>query len=152
VIGVDFLNYGLKNLDLIDLISERHGQLREIAERAWNESNDLHISNSEWYIMSRIYKKKPTLSYVSKHVDISRQATHKFVKSLEQKGLIEISNSTQNKKVKCLELTTFGEECYEKNNSLKEALERKIAAAIGTDNFNILKDILKSDWGLNDSQ
>ncbi len=82
-IGVKPLNSELQNLHLIDLISERHVLLRRICEKSWNDSSDIHISNSEWYIMARIYNKKPTLSYVTKHVDISRQATHKFVKNLE---------------------------------------------------------------------
>lgn len=98
--------------------------------------------------MSRVYKKNPTISYVTKHVDISRQAVHKFVKSLESKGLIEITNSKNNNKDKCLHLTLLGEECYEKNLCLKAELEDKIAATIGDENFKILKDILKSDWGL----
>jgi len=98
--------------------------------------------------MARIYKKKPTLSYVTKHVDISRQATHKFVKNLESKGLIEITNSTNNNKDKCLQLTPLGEECYEINLSQKAALEQKVVEEIGADKIKILKDILKLDWGV----
>jgi hypothetical protein len=82
-IGVKHLNPELQNLDLIDLISERHLLLRSIIENLWNNSSDIYISNSEWFIMTRTYKKQPTISYVSKHVDISRQGTHKLIKSLE---------------------------------------------------------------------
>jgi len=142
------LDSELQNLDLIDLIIERHVLLRRICENSWNDSSDMHISNSEWYIMARIYKKKPTLSYVTKHVDVSRQATHKFVKNLESKGLIEITNSTNNNRDKCLQLTPLGEECYERNLSLKASLEQKIAEEIGADKLTILKDILKLDWGV----
>lgn len=142
------MNSEFQNLDLIDLISERHLLLRSISEKLWNDSSDIYISNSEWFIMARIYKKHPTISYVSKHVDISRQAVHKFVKSLESKGLIEITNSKNNNKDKCIQLTSLGKECYEKNLSLKATLEDKIAGKIGAEHFKILKDILKSDWGL----
>ena len=78
------MDYELQSLDLIDLISERHIQLRSITEKLWNDNSDIPISNSEWFILARIYKKQPTISYVSKHVDISRQATHKFIKNLER--------------------------------------------------------------------
>lgn len=138
----------LQGLNLIDLISERHVLLRRICQDSLNNNNDIYISNSEWYIMARIYEKKPTLSYVTKHVDISRQATHKFVKNLESKGLIEITNSTNNNKDKCLQLTPLGEECYEINLSQKAALEQKVAEEIGADKIKILKDILKLDWGV----
>ncbi|WP_043929845.1 MarR family winged helix-turn-helix transcriptional regulator [Bacillus sp. EB01] len=138
----------LQNLDLIDLLSERHGLVREIAEKSWNDNSEIYISNSEWYIMSRIYKKHPTISYVSKNVSISRQATHKFIKSLEAKGLVEIHNVENNKKEKSIKLTALGEECYEKNEALKATLEKKIALRIGEDRLELLKEILKADWGI----
>ena len=146
--GVKWLDTELQNLDLIDVLSERHIQLRSITEKLWNDTSDIYISNSEWFIMARIYKKQPTISYVSKHVDISRQATHKFIKRLESKGLVKISNLENNKKDKCIQLTKLGEECYEKNESLKAGLEKKIANKIGLEKLGVLKEILKSDWGL----
>lgn len=137
------MNSKLQYLDLIDLLSERHLLLRSISEKSWNDSSDIYVSNSEWFIMARVYKKQPTISYVTKPVDISRQAVHKFIKSLEAKGLVEIKNAEHNKKDKCIKLTALGNECFEKNEALKAKLEKKIA-----DQIAILKDILKSDWGL----
>jgi DNA-binding MarR family transcriptional regulator len=142
------MDFELQNLNLIDLISERHVLLRRILEKSWNDSSHISISNSEWFIMARIYKKQPTISYVTKHVDISRQATHKLIKNLESKGLVEIKNSETNNKNKCIKLTQLGVECYEKSLSQKANLEQKIAEKIGIEQLNILKDILKSDWEL----
>ncbi|PFO06699.1 MarR family transcriptional regulator [Bacillus sp. AFS076308] len=142
------MNAELQHLDLIDSISERHVQLRRITEKLWNDNSEVSISNSEWFIMARIYKKQPTISAVSKNVDISRQATHKFIRSLESKGLVEIKNVENNKKEKCIELTAFGEDCYVKNETLKAELERKIADQIGAEQVTLLKEILKLDWGL----
>ncbi len=140
----------LHNLDLFDLISERHIRLRKISEKAWNDSSEINISNSEWSIISKIYKNHPTISYIAKHGDISRQAVHKFIKGLEAKGLVEVTKSINNKKEKCLQLTALGEECYEKNMSLKAAIEEKIADKIGKPQLEMLKKILKSDWGLSE--
>jgi DNA-binding MarR family transcriptional regulator len=146
---VKWLDTKMQNLDLIDLISERHVQLRTITEKLWNNNSKIYISNSEWFIIARIYEKKqPTISYVSKRVDISRQATHKFIKQLEEKGLVEIKNVENNKKEKCIQLTSLGEECYEKNESLKATLEEKIAAKIGAEQLSFLKEILKANWGI----
>ncbi|MEH7222247.1 MarR family winged helix-turn-helix transcriptional regulator [Bacillus sp. JJ1566] len=138
----------LQHLDLIDLISERHGQLRGIAEKSWNETSDIAISNSEWYIMSRIYKKKPTIAYVSKNVDITRQATHKFIKNLKAKGLVNVMDVENNKKVKWIELTPLGEECYEKNEALKAKIEKQLTEKMGEKQVELLKNILKMDWGI----
>ena len=137
-----------KNMDIIDMVSERHLQLRKLTEKRWNDSSDIYLSNSEWFIMARIYKKQPTIAYVSKNVDISRQATHKFIKNLEAKGIVEISSVEYNKKDKCIRLTKLGEECYERSQSLKVNLEKEIADKIGSEQFTLLKDLLKLDWGL----
>lgn len=142
------VDFGLQSLDVIDLISERHLQLRSIIERLWNDNSDIYISNSEWFIIARIYKKQPTISYVTKHVDISRQATHKLLKNLEAKDLLTISSLENNKKDKCVQLTALGEQCYEKNTALKANLEKKIIDKIGEEKFEILKEILQLDWDL----
>ncbi len=142
------MDYELKNLDLIDLISERHIELRGLAEKMWNDTSDISISNSEWFIIARVYKKKPTIAYVTKQVNISRQATHKFIKNLEAKGLLQISSMENNKKEKCVQLTELGEICYEQNQELKSKLENKIIDKIGLEKFTALKEILKLDWDL----
>jgi DNA-binding MarR family transcriptional regulator len=150
MIGVNQLisNSELQNLDLIDLLSERHSLVRKISEQAWNAQSEIYISNSEWYILSRIYKKQPTISYVTKNVEISRQAIHKFIIKLSEKGLVEIKNVENNKKEKCVQLTALGEECYEKNEALKAQLENKIAKKIGMEQVTILKGLLKLDWDI----
>lgn len=143
------MNSNLQDLDLIDLISERHIHLRKLIEKWWNDSSNTHLSNSEWFILSRIYqKKKTTISYVTKHVDISRQATHKFIRNLEQKGLVEIYSLENNKKEKGLKLTEFGKNCFEKNVTVKEKLEKQIEEKIGSNQVQQLKKILQMDWGL----
>ncbi|WP_231507641.1 MarR family winged helix-turn-helix transcriptional regulator [Bacillus sp. UNC41MFS5] len=148
MIGVNRLisNSELQHLDLIDLLSERHSLVRKISEKAWNDQSEIYISNSEWYIMARIYKKQPSISYVTKNVEISRQAIHKFIQKLSEKGLVEIQNVENNKKEKCIQLTALGEECYEKNAALKARLENKIAEKIGSEQVTMLKELLKLDW------
>lgn len=141
----------VKTLDLIDLISERHVLLRTLNDRLWHKSHDLHISNSEWFIMARIYKRQTTISHVAKQVDISRQATHKFIKNLEAKGLVEVSRAQHNNKDKCIRLTKFGEECFEHNEAIKAKLEAKITASIGEEQADQLKRLLTMDWGLGTS-
>lgn len=135
--------------DVIDLLSERHQLLRELLEEHWNNEHDISISNTEWYILSKVYQNNhPPLSIVTKHINISRQAIHKQVKNLEAKGLVLIENVKYNKKEKCLVLTEEGKTLYEKYEVLKASLEEKIASEIGEENMKMLKEILQLDWGI----
>ena len=143
------MSFNLHQLDLLDLISERYLKLRKISEAQWNSHHELPISKSEWFILLRIYQEKETtVSFISKSVDITRQATHKFIKQLQEKGLVEVGEQENNRKEKRIQLTTFGKECYEKNAQLQENLEKEIAEHIGQERLEQLKDILKMNWGI----
>ena len=146
--GVKSMEERLQGLDLVDLLSERHILLRKIIEDTWNSNHDIYISNSEWFIMAKTYKKQPTIASISKNVNITRQATHKFVKSLEQKGLVEVGPVENNKKEKCLRLTELGERYHEENEKIRTELVRQIANTIGTEKVKALETILKLDWGV----
>lgn len=143
---VNLMKVELQNLEVIGLLSERHAVLHRLVEEKWNEKNTLYISNSEWYILKRIYKKQPTISEVTKSVDISRQATHKFIKRLQEKGLVEVRNVENSKKHKAIRMTEFGEECYEKNELIKAEIEEQLIDTIGEEQVTTLKNILKLDW------
>ena len=147
--GVFKVNFDLQKLDLMDLISERHLELRKLSENLWNDTSDIYISNSVWFILTRISQQdQTTISLVTKSVDISRQATHKLIKKLAEKGLVEIGSLKNNKKEKAIKLTKLGKECFEKHSALKRKLENKIAEKIGMDQLENLKEILRKDWGL----
>lgn len=118
-LGVTMMSLEYGSLDLFDLISERHNMVRKVLGERWSEMSDVSISNSEWYIMAKIYKNQPTISSITKSVQITRQATHKFIKKLEEKGLVNVLNAN-NKRDKCIELTELGERCVEKYNSIKK--------------------------------
>lgn len=143
------LDSEFQNLDIIDLISERHVQLRKVMEKRWNDQSDIYISNSEWYIIARIHQQgQTTMANLSKHVDISRQAIHKFIKRLEENGLVEINDLRNDKKKKGVQLTPLGKECFEKNEALKSEIKIKMADKIGKERIKLLNDILRSDWGI----
>ena len=140
------MSFDLQQLDMIDLLSERHMLLRRVMEQDWNAISEVPIANSEWYMMSRIYKQETTISHITKNVNISRQATHKVIKKLVDKQLVEVRDHEQNKKLKSIQLTAYGEKCFEQYAELMQNLERKIADTIGKDRLFLLKDLLKLDW------
>ncbi|MCT4784031.1 MULTISPECIES: MarR family winged helix-turn-helix transcriptional regulator [Exiguobacterium] len=133
---------------LLDLLAARHDQIRRISEQAWNDQHDIYISNSEWYVLARIYQKKPTIAEVTRGVHISRQAVHKLIKNLDTKGLVLVTDHPTSRKDKCIELSELGITCYEQNEALKAGLERDIANALGDDAFQQLQTLLQADWKL----
>ncbi|WDH75988.1 MarR family transcriptional regulator [Exiguobacterium marinum] len=133
---------------LLDLLSERNDQVRRLSEQSWNEQSDIHISNSEWYILATLHQSKTTIAEVTRSVHVSRQAIHKLIKNLESKALVLVTDHPHNRKDKCIELTALGYTCYEQNEALKAQLEQRIREGIGQDAFEQLKIILRMDWKL----
>lgn len=133
---------------LFDLIRQRFNELNEVLENLWISYSNKPISLSEWNLIAQISEKKLFISQVVKQVSISRQATHKLLRQLEEKGIVEIYECENNKRDKCICLTPLGEQCYKKYVEIKQDIEKDITRNIGEKNLQILKNILKSDWGL----
>lgn len=134
--------------ELFELMKERFLELNELLNNLWLSYSNKSISHSEWSIISQISEQTMFISEVSKNMAISRQATHKLIKQLEEKGIVEIFQNENNKRDKCISLTPLGEQCYKKYMELKKELENNIKEKIGEQNIKSLKTILKSDWGI----
>lgn len=141
-------NQQLHELDFIDLLSERHAQLRQLTETAANVDQESKISSPEWYIISIIGAETYTLSELTALVKLTRQAIHKTVKQLEQKELVVLKAVTGNKKEKCVNLTTLGRDLWQRNQAYQQELEQHIKTKIGVAQFEQLKALLQTDWDL----
>ena len=141
-------NQQLHELDFIDLLSERHAQLRQLTETAANVDQESKISSSEWYIISIIGAETYTLSELTALVKLTRQAIHKTIKQLEQKELVVLKAVTGNKKEKCVNLTTLGRDLWQRNQTYQQELEQHIKTTIGVAQFEQLKALLQTDWDL----
>ena len=139
-------NQQLHELDFIDLLSERHAQLRQLTETAANVDQESKISSSEWYIISIIGAETYTLSELTALVKLTRQAIHKTIKQLEQKELVVLKAVTGNKKEKCVNLTTLGHDLWQRNQTYQQELEQHIKTTIGVAQFEQLKALLQTDW------
>lgn len=90
--------------------------------------------------------KKMTISEAAKLMNLSRQAIHKFSKSMVEEGLIKIEDSKENNKEKFMILTELGSELYNELLEIKLKLEEDIEKKIGHNNFKIIKKLLQESW------
>lgn len=142
----------MDHMTLTDLLSKKYLKLRTHIETIWNEQHDFPISTTTWAIIAFVYQGKTTIAEVTRQANlanVSRQAIHKIIKNLEARGLVFISDSKENKKVKRIELTTEGIDCYKRLNAIKVETEHKIKTTIGEEAFNTLINLLKINWELN---
>lgn len=136
----------MDNTNIIDLINEKQLRLWKIKQDKWNTNNSVQLTNTEWSILALIYGNLPTISEVAQQLGITRQAAHKTIKSLDNKGFIVVNPVENNNRNKCIKLTPLGEEFFLENQKIKNEMEKEIGQKIGQDKLNLLKELLKGDW------
>lgn len=136
----------LENLNLIDLVSEKHKKLRRITLDLWIRNHNSNFSETEMHLLSMLIIKKMTIAESARKMNISRQAVHKFSKLLLETGYIIFETIEGNHKEKLMSLTPKGIEIYDEMVKLKNDIEDQINKEIGEENVKILKDLLLKNW------
>ncbi|MBE6050465.1 MAG: winged helix-turn-helix transcriptional regulator [Clostridium sp.] len=134
------------DLNVIDLISEKHAKLRKKVRKSWNEQGGDNIGDTESYVLALLERKNMTISEISRQIEISRQGTHKCCHSLMDRGYIMVIDSEINSRDKVLRLTDKGLEFCKESLKLKEKLEIEIKESIGEENFKIIKECFGKVW------
>ena len=134
----------IENLNIIDLISEKHIALRREVEERWRESSEEDITHTEAMLLAKINMGKISLAEVARQANISRQAMHKCAKKLEDKGYLKFVSNENNQTYTTL--TEKGALYCKKSNELKERIEKEIEDILGKENMKIIKSMLEKKW------
>lgn len=135
----------MKNeLSIIDLISEKHIELRREVEERWAEMGVDEISHTEALLLAKINMGKISIAEVARQANISRQAMYKCAKKLEERGYLKFVIDEKNSKY--TELTLKGKEYCIKSEKLKKEIENEISNILGDEYILILKAMLNKSW------
>ena len=124
------MNSYLENLNIIDLLSEKHAILRKMVIQRWIEMGEESVSDTESYMLALVERNKLTVAQLGRIIGISRQGAHKCAKSLIERGY----------------LTDKGMRFCRETLILKEKFEEEIKNNIGEKEFEVLKKCLNKDW------
>lgn len=136
----------LNDLNIIDLISEKHAQLRRMIRDTWAEQGNPPITDTESYILALLQRQPMTVSQLAKIIDISRQGTHKCAQSLVSREYILVQSLEGNSRNKILVLSPKGLLFCNQTLVIKEKFEQDIKNTVGEDTFVVLKNVLKEKW------
>ena len=136
----------LKDLNLVDLVSERHKYLRRKVMQLWLDKNGEYMTETEAHLLGMLDRENMTMAKSAKKINLSRQATHKCAKKLIDRGYIIMSSIEGNNRDKLISLTEKGVEYCSEMLKLKEQIEEEVARNIGNDNVELFKMYLRKDW------
>ena len=139
----------LGDLNLVDLVSEKHKKLRKEVMKLWVIQHDEYISDSESHMIHMIGNmniKEMTVAQIARKMNISRQGAHKCAKKLIDSEYIIMKAIQGNNRDKLLTLSKKGEEYCKEMLILKQQVEEEIINNIGYENVEFLKNILRKSW------
>lgn len=93
-----------RDLNIIDLISEKHIILRRGVEERWAELEEDDISHTEALLLAKINMGKISIAEVARQANISRQAMFKCAKKLEVRGYLKFVVNESNNKIQSLRI------------------------------------------------
>ncbi len=142
---MDTIKY-FDTLGLVDLISEKHKQVRqEIMQRIESHFGQV-FSEMDIYIITLIQFSTMSVSESARYMNISRQAAHKHVKNLESLNFVQLTTSESNRREKIITLTESGKQLGEQVNGIKTELELELKNRLGAENYALMKSLLKDEW------
>ncbi|CAH1058126.1 MarR family winged helix-turn-helix transcriptional regulator [Paenibacillus pseudetheri] len=133
----------LQEMNLIDLLSEKHLVLRKIV----TDPDPDQINKTESHILAVLEAHQMlSISEISRIINISRQGTHKSIQGLLSRNYVEAVEVEGNQRDKNIILTQKGIECNQRMMITKIELEQRIANKLGAANVELLKSLLKEEW------
>lgn len=136
----------LHHLNIIDLLSEKHAQLRKAVRDEWARQGNAPVTDTETYILALLQRNPMTIAQLARVIDISRQGTHKCVQNLISRNYIQVENLEGNSKSKLLVLTSKGILFCNETLIIKQKFEENIKNAIGEDHLILLRQVLQKEW------
>ncbi len=133
-------------LGLVDLISEKHKQVRQETMQRIESHFGQVFSEMDIYLVSLIQFTSMSVSESARYMNISRQAGHKHVKNLESLNFVQLTTSELNRREKIITLTESGQQLAEQINYIKAGLESELQEKLGIKNYALIKSLLKDDW------
>jgi DNA-binding MarR family transcriptional regulator len=134
----------LEGLNLVDLLSERHSQLRRKVRTQWLEAGMDDITQTESHMLSILEKERMTIAETARKINFTRQAAHKCAQGLIEKGYIDFTRNNQRDKL--LILTENGKKYCSGTLQIKHKIEQEVAQKIGQENLVLLKNLLQNEW------
>ncbi|WP_019912586.1 MarR family winged helix-turn-helix transcriptional regulator [Paenibacillus sp. HW567] len=135
-------NYIL-DLNLIDLVSEKHKALREEV----NRRNSHPLNQTETHILAKLeLHSMLSISEISRLINISRQGAQKCINGLLAEDYVESVQVEGNTRDKNITLTGKGAEACRSMLQIKLDMEQQIANRLGPEQVELLKTLLTEDW------
>jgi DNA-binding MarR family transcriptional regulator len=143
----DFLNHNINRL-----LHDKAEWIADLLRRSASEAARSEFSGAEGKIFGALRGRELTVSEIARLRGISRQAVHRTVSGLVERGYLELKLAEGSQRDKVVVITPAGQKLRSTVGEQLEAIEGEIAQTIGRERLEMLREILLEDWSANIEQ
>ena len=104
------------------------------------------FTDAETMIFSTLRGRELTVSDIARLRGVSRQAIHRTVSGLVERGYVRLKPAEGSRRDKVVAITATGQKLRDRAGDLLQDIEADIAKVIGKKRLETLREILSEDW------
>ena len=105
------------------------------------------FTRSEGLVMAHVILGNQRPADMAQGLGISRQAVHTTIRQMEDKGIVEMREDPENRRLRLVQLTSTGQQMRNDGMEAMEMILSELGQRIGKRKVTQLTDILAADWG-----
>ncbi len=137
----DFLNHNINRL-----MRDKTEWFGECIKRRLPKPSQSKFTDAEALIFATMRGRELTVSEIARLRGVSRQAIHRTVSGLVERGYLQLKPVDGSRRDKAVLITSAGHRERKKIGDVLREVEKEIAQKIGKERLEILRDILAADW------
>lgn len=139
--STDFLNHNINRL-----MRDKSEWITSLMKARMADNKTSELTPAEGKIFGTLRGRRLTISEIARLRGVSRQSVHRTVSDLVARGYLCLESAEGNRRDKIVVVTPLGQRQRERAGEHLRALEDEIAAVIGKERLETLREILMEDW------
>ncbi len=139
--STDFLNHNINRL-----MRDKSEWITNLMKARMADNKTSELTPAEGKIFGTLRGRRLTISEIARLRGVSRQSIHRTVSGLVERGYLCLESAEGNHRDKIVVVTPLGQRQREIVGEHLRALEEEIAAVIGKERLETLREILMEDW------
>jgi DNA-binding MarR family transcriptional regulator len=139
--STDFLNHNINRL-----MRDKSEWITNLMKARMADNKTSEFTPAEGNIFETLRGRRLTISEIARLRGVSRQSIHRTVSGLVERGYLCLESAESNHRDKIVVITPLGQRQREIVGEHLRALEDEIAAVIGKERLETLREILMEDW------
>lgn len=119
----------------------------ESLQMSLREAGWPHLTRPESMVMMHVQMNIVRPADIARSLRLTRQAVHSTINTLVDRGVFELVNDPDDRRIKIVQLTPMGNAMRQDAQKIVDALTEELGRRIGVKNVKALREAFSREWG-----